>query len=489
MVDKVLFDGKARLLLGDCLSRLKDLPDNSVDSIVTDPPYGLGTPPDPVVVMKAWVEEGSAEVSGKGFMGKDWDAFVPQPVVWRECFRVLKPGGHLLCFSGTRTQDWMAMSLRFAGFEIRDLLAWTYGSGFPKSHNIGMAVDRLEGNEREVGELKFKGGTQLGIINDDNWKPKDVYETKGHSAWEGWGTALKPALEPITLARKPLSESTIAQNVLRWGTGGINIDENRIPFANETDQQISTDKNRHADFNSNEGIRVPTQGIYHGDNRPPENYDGNKGRFPANLVHDGSPEVLELFPDANGGSFPEKRGSSAFLGLGDAENRSAFTGSMGDHGSAARFFYCAKTSSAERELGLEHLQLNTDNLQGLDTRGRTLEREDGSKTLVERWQAAPRVNNHPTVKPISLMRWLVRLITPKEGVVLDPFVGSGSTGVAALIEGFSFVGIDLSEDYLEIATGRITAFREYDAITSNSPVPSPTDSQKTMEHFFGGKQK
>jgi site-specific DNA-methyltransferase (adenine-specific) len=179
-----------KLLLGDCLDKLKELDDNSVDSIVTDPPYGLS------------------------FMGKKWDYDVPSVEIWKECLRVLKPGGHLLSFAGSRTYHRMAVRIEDAGFEIRDQIMWIYGSGFPKSLNIGKAVDKIQGNEREVGKLKFKGGTQLGVINDDNWKPKDVYESKGNTEWEGWGTALKPAHEPIVMARKPLSEKTVVDNVL-----------------------------------------------------------------------------------------------------------------------------------------------------------------------------------------------------------------------------------------------------------------------------------
>lgn len=305
---------------GDCLEVLRSLTDNSVDAIVTDPPYGLS------------------------FMGKRWDYDVPSVEVWAECLRVLKPGGHILAFAGTRTQHRMAVRIEDAGFEIRDMIAWVYGSGFPKSHNL----------------------------KDD---------------WQGWGTALKPALEPITVARKPLV-GTVAQNVETHGTGAMNITASRIPLTSEADA---------AEFANNHAVTERLPDSYAG--KSLDLHDGGwkqkvgpaevpEGRWPANLLHDGSDEVVSTFPQTATGS-------------------------------AARFFYCTKASTKDRGPG----------------------------------------NDHPTVKPTALMRYLVKLVTPPGGRVLDPFMGSGSTGKAAILEGFRFIGIEREAEYLEIARARIAVIQ------------------------------
>jgi DNA modification methylase len=383
----------------DCLIQLKELEDNSIDSIITDPPY---------------------EIS---FMSKGWDgtgiAFNTE--VWTECLRVLKPGGHLLAFGGTRTYHRMTVAIEDSGFEIRDCIFWCYGSGFPKSHNIGKAVDKLQGNEREVvGKKNHKPGWHKEHTqNDDNWKgseDKGVSLTKGNSEWEGWGTALKPALEPITVARKPLSEKTVAENCLKWGTGGINIDESRIPFKDEADRKESTQKNQHADF----GTKPLTGNVIYGDYSmvEPKNYNP-PGRFPANII----------FDEEAGKILDEQSGTSKFTGgtndivveskFGQVSNRPQKPFNFGDTGGASRFFYCPKVSKSERN-------------EGLDIR-----------------------NPHPTMKPLALMLYLIRLITPKGGTTLDPFMGSGSTGKAAVRGGFNFIGIEREEEYYEIAQARI----------------------------------
>ena len=337
-----------KINIGSNLDILPTLADCSVDSIVTDPPYELG------------------------FMGKSWDAsgIAYSVVLWRECLRVLKPGGHLLAFSGSRTYHRMACAIEDAGFEIRDQMMWVYGSGFPKSHNISKAINKSEG----VGFMKADGAS--GYNPTINQMVQVGESSPAAKQWEGWGTALKPAHEPICLARKPI-EGTVADNVLKWEVGGLNLD----------------------------GCRVGEE----------------TGRFPANLMHDGSQEVVDLFP---------------------GENES----------SAARFFYCPKASKADRDEGCESLEEKRTAKLG----GSNNDRDD-LDPVSERFRTSPSRNNHPTVKPKELMRYLCRLITPPGGVVLDPFTGSGSTGKAALMEGFSFIGIELSAEYAEIARHRIEA--------------------------------
>jgi DNA modification methylase len=352
------------LHIGDCLEVLKTLDAESIDAIVTDPPYGLA------------------------FMGKKWDYDVPSTDIWQECLRVLKPGGHLLAFAGTRTQHRMACRIEDAGFEIRDMIAWVYGSGFPKSHNL-----------------------------------KDE--------WHGWGTALKPALEPITMARKPLI-GTVAENVLEYGTGALNIDGCRVEGENWVKTPAKSDS----------GLG----GGYLGGKKPILRESNHIGRWPANFIHDGSDEVVRLFPQSKstGGQASVAKGYGEFGGGSRViENRDP---GFGDSGSAARFFYCPKASKAEREAGLGDLkekEIESDFRQG----GFGNDRNEGVYTSGK--------NHHPTVKPIDLMAYLCRLITPPNGTILDPFTGSGSTGVAALREGFKFIGIELNPEYAEIAQKRI----------------------------------
>lgn len=404
------------LLLGDCLAKLSEMPDCSVDAIVTDPPYGLS------------------------FMGKKWDYDVPSVEVWAECLRVLKPGGYLLAFAGTRTQHRMAVRIEDAGFEIRDMIAWIYGSGFPKSMDVSKAIDKAAGAEREViSEIKTNSGGMAHISKTNAEHGFRPAAYNGHSfddsaknciqitapatpeaqQWSGWGTALKPALEPITVARKPLSERTVAANVLAHGTGGINVDGCRVEAVGGRPLIIS-----HGDgFGSGEHVTAYGNGLSgsrHGGTT-------TTGRWPANLIHDGSDEVVELFPESKGqqGAISGKEPSSKTNVIYSEYQQQNKSEPRSDTGSAARFFYCAKTSRRERGEG----------------------------------------NNHPTVKPIALMRYLCRLVTPPGGVVLDLFMGSGSTGIAASQEGFSFIGIELDPDYFAIAEQRIQdqAFPDGDA--------------------------
>jgi DNA modification methylase len=424
-------DKTEKILLGDCLEVLKTLPDNSVDSVVTDPPYGLS------------------------FMGKKWDYDVPGEDIWRECLRVLKPGGHLLAFAGTRTQHRMAVRIEDAGFEIRDMIAWVYGSGFPKSLNIGKAVDKLQGNEREVVDNVSADGRNRGaepskgrVHNPSGmvtmWE-RNSKTTKGQSDFEGFGTALKPALEPITVARKPLT-GTVAENVLKWGTGGLNIDGCRVEYGNETDNRIGTDA-------TNEGRAK--NNFFKGVDAGNPNYLMYKptGRFPANFIHDGSDEVLELMPETQSGAlnFGHKRGSGVTsYGGGGGIVQSDYGN---DKGSAARFFYCAKASKSERDAGLEGMELKQ-TVGGGGGIGDYLE-DINSSSGKYGCEKAPAKNYHPTVKPIALMRYLIRLVTPPGGVVLDPFAGSGTTGCAAALEQMSYILIEREPDYIEIAAARI----------------------------------
>lgn len=356
-----------QILIGDCLELLRRMPDCSVDSVVTDPPYGLS------------------------FMGKKWDYDVPATEVWAECLRVLKPGGHLLAFAGTRTQHRMAVRIEDAGFEIRDMIAWVYGSGFPKSHNLG-------------------------------------------GSHEGWGTALKPALEPITVARKPFS-STVAANVIAHGTGALNIDRCRVTTGDDT-ARISNGAIKGGNFAAGGSAPGPIAGGH------------SDGRWPANLIHDGSAEVVALFPAQAGASAPVLGTEPTANGFSGAVKYSGMIERVagafhGDSGSAARFFYCAKTSRKDRNEGLTSSEAPA---VAKDATMRDCETAEWSTR---------NGNSHPTVKPTDLMAYLLRLVTPAGGVALDPFMGSGSTGKAAMREGFQFIGCEIDEQYAAIARARI----------------------------------
>jgi DNA modification methylase len=425
---------------GDCLKEMKNLPDNSVDSIVTDPPYGIS------------------------FMGKGWDHNVPSKEVWVEALRVLKPGGHLLAFAGTRTQHRMAVNIEDAGFEIRDMIAWVYGSGFPKSMDVSKAIDKAAGAEREVvGYDKSRArpnrtGKVLGETEydrSDNGATLTAPATDDAKKWDGWGTALKPALEPITVARKPLEEKTVAANVLKYGTGAINIDESRIPTNPDVDDPRLGGK---GSFKTDKAAKNVYEGGYAGN----EISSSSLGRFPANFIHDGSDEVVELFPysKSTGGKTKSSFGDTYGTFSGDVLGNNA--GGLGDEGSAARFFYCAKTSKKDRNEGLDDFEPKS--IGGKGNGIRRVCATCGTDSLeahlceceVKDWvNPATKKNNHPTVKPTDLMRYLVRMVTPKGGTVLDPFMGSGSTGKAAMLEGFEFVGIELDPDYIQIAEARI----------------------------------
>lgn len=373
-----LADGKVTLHAGDCLEVLATLAENSIDAVVTDPPYELG------------------------FMGKSWDAsgiaFCPD--TWRLVWRVLKPGGHMVAFGAPKNYHRLACAIEDAGFEIRDSLMWVFGSGFPKSRDISKDLDKKAGAEREiVGTLKAPGMAKSNV--EQGAQGRSVYEFSEYSKeaitdeakeWAGWGTALKPAYEPIVLARKPLSEGTVAANVLRWGTGALNIDATRV----ETRDRLQA--------SASEG--TPFDCAYQNGTGRKYQQDGT-GRWPANLCHDGSQGVLDLFPHTKSkGHFPNIQNKHDASSFSVAKGKIAPERRLEDEGSAARFFYCAKAGKQDRA---------------------------GSK--------------HPTVKPINLMRWLVRMVTPPGGTVLDPFAGSGTTGLAAHLEGFEVQLIEREAEY------------------------------------------
>lgn len=425
---------------GDCLDVLRTLDENSIDSIVTDPPYGLA------------------------FMGKRWDYDVPSVEVWAECLRVLKPGGHLLAFAGTRTQHRMCVRIEDAGFEIRDMIAWVYGSGFPKSHNVSCAIDKAHGHPNRGRAIPTASTYQASDTERKNKltsNPVEAYDAKTDAArqWQGWGTALKPALEPITVARKPLS-GTVADNVMRYGTGAINVDGCRVGSESRPlIQSTASLPPKNALGGSLNGSRSAGQ--------------TSLGRWPANLIHDGSDEVVGLFPHSNGS------GSARMLNRGERTNETGWgmqdaKGQLRDAGtgSAARFFYCAKASKRDRD-------------EGLTLPPRQYSHDGRAKPIENAYQRNESTarNNHPTVKPTDLMRYLCRLVTPPGGVVLDPFMGSGSTGKAAALEGFRFVGIERDPAYMEIARQRIEAVSPEPSEDKPAPSAPPTKTKNQLSLF------
>ena len=401
---------------GDCLEVMDKIDKCSVDSVVTDPPYHLTS------IVKRFGKEGSAPAqfgtdgafarASKGFMGKEWDGgdIAFQVETWRKCYELLKPGGHLIAFSGSRTYHRMAVAIEDAGFEIRDQCIWLYGSGFPKSHNVG----------------------------------------------NGWGTALKPAHEPMVLARKPLSEKSVAQNVDKFGTGAINIDACRIEgevkhpdtmpdFRDQGEQSkaaIGVDKLSFGQTSNAKRKQLSDSDLL----------DNQTGRWPSNVMHDGSEQIQEIFPETSSTEVSRERTHKGIWTAGELADTEQFMPAYGDQGNASRYFYCAKTSKDERNSGLHGFETKMMGMSG------------GAQSVGEGYdkgqdiglnKVIARKNTHPTVKPVELMRYLVRLVTPKGGLVLDPFMGSGSTGMGAREEDFKFVGIEKEEEYYEIAKARI----------------------------------
>ena len=409
----------------DCIEHMNTMPPESVDSIVTDPPYHLT----------------SKNGQSKGFMGKEWDGgdIAFRTEVWEAALRVAKPGAYLLAFGGTRTFHRMAVAIEDAGWEIRDTVMYVYGTGFPKSHNVSKAIDKEAGAEREVVE-RSKNRNNV-FTHNGNGLPQNIsdYETtitasatEAAKQWDGWGTALKPAWEPIIVARKPL-DGTVAANVLTHGTGAMNIDGCRV----ETNDSFG-------------GGTKGTSGFAAGYEHDGWVAGSNKGRWPANLIHDGSDEVAGLFPVNKPHKMVRNRtlGARPFNNDGKATEYETTETIEDSGGSAARFFYCAKANKSDRNEGLEEFDLkreadrvSDDGVGGDNPRNRTNKLK---------------LNHHPTVKPTALMRYLCKLVTRLGGVVLDPFCGSGSTGKAAILEGFKFIGIEKEFEYCEIANARIS---------------------------------
>ena len=488
------------IIHGDCLEELKKLDDNSVDAVITDPPYGLSnTKPTQVAdVLKAWVTGDTVSVPAKrgGFMGKDWDSFVPPPAVWEECMRVLKPGGHMAVFAGARTQDLMGLSIRLAGFEIRDTLGWIYGSGFPKSMDVSKAIDKAAGAEREVVGIRWSrtanelygggAGTNTETLETTPATPEAV-------RWDGWGTALKPAIEPIILARKPLV-GTVANNVLAHGVGGLNIDACRVPSDEITGwggagagggtwnsenmglgkdgdarpvqgrfpANVLLDEHAAKEMDKQSGVTKSTGGdathdrtpAYDGGwNNPGSNVGGlgdtggasrffpvfkseeetpeTKGRFPANvLLDEHAAKEMDKQSVGTRAEKPSKSGKTGATVQGATwkcwHKPGEEIAGYNDSGGASRFFpvfkYQAKAPKRERPV---------------------IVREDGTKV------------QHPTVKPLKLMEWLVTLITPEGGTVLDPFAGTGTTLQAATNKGFRPIGIEADTDYIQLINQRM----------------------------------
>ncbi len=426
----------ATVYIGNNLDILPTLPDNSVDSIVTDPPYELG------------------------FMGKSWDSsgIAYNVDLWRECLRVLKPGGHLLSFGGTRTWHRIAVAIEDAGFEVRDSIAWMYGSGFPKSLDVSKAIDKAAGYEGDViGIETVDVGMQGGSMHAGRGTKLAEREIKKLSPeaeqWEGWGTALKPAFEPVIVARKPLGGRTVAANVLEHGTGALNIDGSRIGAGENENFQ------RPVNFTGqNEGWTRPWQATEEGqatnaESRKKAAEKASKlGRWPANVILDEYSAGLldeQSGQTKSGNIKPHASNNTSTIYGGGIGFRLNITGShQGDSGGASRFFYVAKASKRDRNEGLDRLPVVRTGAMSATQDGTMLTGSGNERTT-------SRQNFHPTVKPTQLMRYLVKLVTPPGGTVLDPFTGSGSTGKAAILEGFGFIGCEMTEDYVPIIQGRL----------------------------------
>ena len=448
-----------KVINGNSLEVLDTLEPNSIDAIITDPPYGLTT------ITKRFGKENSAACKygkdgsfarlSKGFMGKEWDGSGIEYNVelWAKALRVLKSGGYLLAFGGTRTYHRIACAIEDAGFEIRDCIMWLYGSGFPKSLNIGLAIDKKLGIESiDTGE-KISSMSSLGVMHDDNWvSNKDITRKQASNEWEGWGTSLKPAYEPIIVARKPV-EGSVADNVLKYRVGGININECRVGEVGGVKKvEIEPDSgSKNCGFGCNGKL---------------EQLD--LGRFPANVIltydETDKEEVIGGMPETNGagGSVPNVKVTGYGEGIGNGKNiytpndRTPFDSGSG---SAARYFYCAKASKKDRDAGLIEFETKQCFGGGGGIGDYLLDVNSASGKFGS--EKAPGKNIHPTVKPVELMQYLVRLVSPKGATILDIFNGSGSTGKAVAFENrerdanYKYIGIELDKEYCQISESRI----------------------------------
>jgi len=473
------------LFRADCLDILRGMADGTVHAVVCDPPYHLTS------IVERFGKEGSAAAkvpeggsgvyarSSKGFMGQTWDGgdIAFRVELWREVFRVLTPGGYLLAFGGTRTYHRMACAIEDAGFSVRDQIGWHYGSGFPKSLNVSIAIDKAAGAMGHRGKrVSVAGNRTAGGEDVPHAAPVDAHEpiTDDARRWSGWGTALKPAFEPIVVARKPL-EGTVAANVLKYGTGAMNIDGCRVPHGGDVDLD-AVQRQQHS-----EGAIDGAFGAASLIGKEIATYKP-EGRWPANLImsHDvncdedgcvaGCPcaimDAQSGVTKSTGGKFSGPNALGQDSGWNAHNNRPVEINRPTDAGGASRFFnnlpieeddyppffYTAKASRKEREAGCENLPARSG--------AEAVHREEGSDGLKSPRAGAGRTaesvrNGHPTVKPLSVMSWLVTLVTPPNGVVMDPFMGSGTTGIAAVKNGFSFIGCEQSEEYLAIAEARI----------------------------------
>jgi site-specific DNA-methyltransferase (adenine-specific) len=406
-----------KLINADCIEAMREMEPDSIDAVVTDPPYDLtqnkkgGTGPSSLNPNSPGGRSRIGTGNG-GFMGKDWDAtgIAFKVETWAEVLRVAKPGAFLLAFGGTRTFHRMMIAIEDAGWELRDTIMWVHSTGFPKSLDVSKALEahaltgKSDSKATATGEARDREGLHWSAFPKSQ-KAQEAFAptTELAKQWAGWGTALKPSFEPIVVARKPLI-GTVAQNVARYGTGAINIDGCRIGSTKRVPGGLSRTAGISLSGSVDGSLRKETGA--EGGHNP------NLGRWPANFIHDGSEEVLAEFPQTEPSRIGNPRSSQK---SGDGWGMTATGAEYNDSGSAARFFYCAKASREDRDEG----------------------------------------NLHPTVKPVNLMRYLVRLVTPPKGVVLDPFMGSGSTGIAAIAEGVGFVGIEREPEYHKISTQRI----------------------------------
>jgi len=426
-----------RILLGDCAQVLPSMEADSIDAIVTDPPAGIA------------------------FMGQDWDKDRGGRDSWiawmsgvaAECLRVAKPGAHALVWAIPRTSHWTATAWENAGWEVRDRIGHLFGTGFPKSLNVSLAIDKAAGAQREVigrrtdraatPKQKINGGKYIGGENGRaDCSAITAPATDAAKQWSGWGTALKPACEDWWLLRKPLA-GTVAENLSRFGTGGINIDACRIEAPDGVPLFGLGKRDAVSSYSNGLGC----------DRRRTGEIDKTTGRWPANVTHDGSDEVLAVFPERAGQLGPPSRiHSDSAVAIGKFHSGGNMA-RRGDSGSAARFFFCSKASRADREEGLDEFEAKQmDESRDEDAPGANNPRNRGGEG---------RKNHHPTVKSTRLMRWLVKLVTPPNGTVLDPFAGSGSTGKACVLERRGFIGIEQDPEFVAIAEARTDWARKH----------------------------